>query len=87
MRTSTKFASIPSNMGGCRASPIGGIRAFHRYVRSGWYPLEWTAPADVREWAGVTARIANGGLRDEAANRLYGNSGVRGFRAESRDTG
>ncbi len=25
--------------------------SFHRYVRSGWYPLEWMAPADVREWA------------------------------------
>ncbi|MGH8589793.1 MAG: hypothetical protein ACREXX_10825, partial [Gammaproteobacteria bacterium] len=24
--------------------------SFH-HVRSGWYPLEWAAPADVREWA------------------------------------
>ncbi len=24
--------------------------SFHRFVRSGWYPLEWAAPADVREW-------------------------------------
>jgi putative transposase len=24
--------------------------SFHRFVRSGWYPLEWAAPADIREW-------------------------------------
>ncbi len=24
--------------------------SFHRFVRLGWYPLEWAAPADVREW-------------------------------------
>lgn len=24
--------------------------SFHKFVRSGLYPLEWAAPEDVREW-------------------------------------
>ena len=58
-------------MGGCRASPIGRIRVSIDTCARGGYPLEWAASANVREWAGVTARIANGGLRDEAATRTW----------------
>jgi putative transposase len=56
----------------CRQTWVGVARhrlaafEFHRYVRSGVLPTE-TGSADFREWAGVTAWIANGGLRDEAA--------------------